>query len=119
MRRTKSILLAAAIAAAAGAATGAGCRGRSAAPGEPVKITVTRNGYEPWRVEARAGVPRTLGVTRTTDETCATELVLPEYGIERKLPLGEPVTITFTPARTGSLRYSCAMKMFQGVIEVR
>jgi plastocyanin domain-containing protein len=109
--RTATALLAAAIAVAA-------CRDRSAA-GEPVQITVTRKGYEPWRIEGRKGVPLTLVVTRTTDETCATELVLPEYGIDRKLPLGEPVTITFTPARSGTLRYSCAMKMFQGEIEVR
>ncbi len=112
MRRTTGILFAVALAAA-------GCRERGASAGEPVKITVTKNGYEPWRVEARAGVPLTLVVTRTTDETCATELVLPEYGIDRKLPLGEPVTITFTPARSGTLRYSCAMKMFQGTIDVR
>jgi plastocyanin domain-containing protein len=46
-------------------------------------------------------------------------VVLPEYGIDRKLPLHEPVTITFTPTRTGTLRYACAMKMFQGEIEVR
>jgi plastocyanin domain-containing protein len=97
----------------------AGCPARAPAPGEPVRITVTQNGYEPWRVEARAGVPLTLVVTRTTDQTCATELVLPEYGIDRKLPLNEPVTITFTPARTGTLRYACAMKMFQGQIDVR
>jgi plastocyanin domain-containing protein len=107
--------LAGVLVAAALAALGCGSRGD---PG-PVKIAVTRNGYEPWRVEARKGVPLTLVVTRTTDETCATELVLPEYGIDRKLPLNEPVTITFTPARTGTLRYACAMKMFQGEIEVR
>jgi plastocyanin domain-containing protein len=97
----------------------AACGGRPPRPGEPVKITVTKNGYEPWRVQARAGVPLTLVVTRTTEQTCATEVVLPEYGIDVKLPLGEPVTITFTPARTGELRYRCAMNMFQGVIEVR
>jgi plastocyanin domain-containing protein len=112
MSRTTILLLAATLAAA-------GCREGTPAPGAPVPITVTKNGYEPWRVEARAGVPLTLVVTRTTDETCATELVLPEYGIDRKLPLGQPVTITFTPTRTGTLRYSCAMKMFQGQIDVR
>jgi plastocyanin domain-containing protein len=97
----------------------AACQARAPGPGEPIRITVTKNGYEPWRVEARAGVPLTLVVTRVTDQTCATELVLPEYGIDRKLPLGEPVTITFTPARSGTLRYACAMKMFQGQIDVR
>jgi plastocyanin domain-containing protein len=88
-------------------------------PGEPVQITVTKKGFEPWRVQARKDVPLTLVVTRTTDETCATEVVLPEHGIDVKLPLGQPVTITFTPTRSGELRYGCAMKMFQGVIEVR
>jgi hypothetical protein len=96
----------------------AGCS-EQGSPKDPVRITVTKNGYEPWRVEARKGVPLTLVVTRATDETCATELVLPEYGIDRKLPLGTPVTITFTPERTGTLRYSCAMKMFQGEIGVK
>lgn len=99
-------------------ALAAACQARGPAAGEPVRITVTRNGYEPWRVEAKAGVPLTLVVTRTSDDTCATELVLPEYGIDRKLPLGQPVTITFTPTRTGTLRYACAMKMFQGQIDV-
>jgi plastocyanin domain-containing protein len=97
----------------------AACGRREQRPGEPVRITVGKNGYEPWKVGAWKGVPLTLVVTRTTDETCATEVVLPEYGIDRKLPLGEPVTITFTPTRTGELRYSCAMRMFQGVIDVR
>ncbi|HUL58967.1 MAG TPA: cupredoxin domain-containing protein [Anaeromyxobacteraceae bacterium] len=108
MRRMTALLAAAALAA---------CRG--APGGGPIHITVTRNGFEPWKVEARKGVPLTLVVTRQTDQTCATEIVIPDAGIERKLPLGEPVTITFTPARSGEIRYACAMKMFQGVIDVR
>jgi plastocyanin domain-containing protein len=102
------------------AALGAGaCGERGPSPAEPVRITVTKNGYEPWRVQARKDQPLTLVVTRKTDQTCATELVLPEYGIDAKLPLDQPVTIAFTPRRSGELRYSCAMKMFQGVIDVR
>ncbi len=87
--------------------------------GEPVRITVTKNGYEPFEVKATAGKPLTLVVTRTTDETCATEIVIPEANVSQDLPLGRPVTVTFTPQRTGELRYSCAMRMFQGVIDVR
>ena len=87
--------------------------------GEPVRITVTKNGYEPFRVKATRGKPLTLVITRTTDETCATEIVIPEVGLAKDLPLGQPVTVTFTPERSGELRYSCAMQMFQGVIDVR
>jgi plastocyanin domain-containing protein len=111
--RVPAVLLAAALALA-----GAACR-RGPSPDEPVRITVTKRGFEPWKVQAKAGVPLTLVVTRTTDETCATELVLPEAGVNAKLPLNEPVTIRFTPSRTGELRYACAMNMFQGVIDVR
>jgi plastocyanin domain-containing protein len=85
----------------------------------PVKITVTRNGFEPPTVKARVGQPLTLVVTRTTDVTCATEFVLPEENLDVPLPLGEPVTITFTPRHAGKLRYSCAMRMIFGDIEVR
>ena len=113
MRRIAIILLGTSLLA------GAACGKKEQKPGEPVKITVTRNGYEPWRVRAWKGVPLTLVVTRTTDETCATEVVLPEYGINQKLPLNQAVTITFTPTREGELRYACAMNMFQGVIDVR
>jgi plastocyanin domain-containing protein len=105
--------------AAVAALGGDGCRKSGGAGGEPVRITVTKNGYEPARVQATRGKPLTLVVTRTTDENCATEIVIPEAQIAEDLPLGKPVTITFTPQRTGELRYSCAMQMFQGVIEVR
>ncbi len=112
MRRIATVVLGVALLSAAA------CK-REQRPGEPVKITVTKNGYEPWRIRAWKGVPLTLVVTRTTDETCATEVVLAEYGIDQTLPLNQPVTITFTPTREGELRYACAMNMFQGVIDVR
>jgi len=85
----------------------------------PVKITVTKNGYEPPTVHARAGQPLTLVVTRVSDETCATEFFLPEENLNVPLPLNQPVTITFTPKQAGKLRYSCAMRMFFGDIEVK
>ncbi|MFT3914210.1 MAG: cupredoxin domain-containing protein [Anaeromyxobacteraceae bacterium] len=87
--------------------------------GGPVKITVTKNGYEPTTVLAKAGQPLTLVVTRTTDETCATEFFMPEENLNVPLPLNQPVTITFTPKQAGKLRYSCAMRMFFGDIEVK
>ncbi len=87
-------------------------------PPRPVEIKVTRNGFEPARVHATKGQPLRLVVTRTTDDTCATEIVIPDAGLNVPLPLGQPVPVTFTPKKSGALRYSCAMGMFGGVVDV-
>ncbi|ABC79902.1 cupredoxin domain-containing protein [Anaeromyxobacter dehalogenans] len=94
------------------------CKGDDAKE-QVVKVTVTKNGYEPWRIEARAGRPLTLVMTRVTDETCATEIVIPDLGMNVPLPLNETVMVRLVPQKTGELRFSCGMKMFQGVIDVK
>jgi len=86
---------------------------------DEVAVKVGVNGFDPWRIEARAGKPLVLVITRTTDETCATEIVIPDAGLNVPLPLGKPVRVELTPARAGTLRFSCAMKMFQGEIDAK
>lgn len=82
-------------------------------------IQVTSEGYTPSPITLRKGEPVELTLTRTSDETCATEMVLEEYGIHQKLPLNQPVTVRFTPTREGELRYGCAMdKMVAGIFKV-
>jgi plastocyanin domain-containing protein len=97
-----------------------GCAGSggSASP-NTVAISVTEDGFEPNNVNVKANQPVTLNVTRKTDRTCATELVLKEYDINQKLPLNETVTITFTPTSTGQLTYACGMDMYKGTITVQ
>jgi plastocyanin domain-containing protein len=92
-----------------------GCRG---GPRE-VAVKAGVNGFDPWRIEARAGEPLVLVVTRTTDDTCATELVIPEAGVDAQLPLWKPVRVELTPSRSGTLRFACARKTFQGEIDVK
>lgn len=92
-----------------------------AKPGEPytVALSVTEKGFEPSPVGVKQGQPVKLVLTRTTDKTCATEVVLEEYGIDAKLPLNQPVEVAFTPTKTGKLVYGCAMgKMISGVLLV-
>jgi plastocyanin domain-containing protein len=38
--------------------------------------------------------PVTLVITRETGRTCAKEIVIKDHGIEKALPLGQPVTVT-------------------------
>ena len=95
----------------------------SAAPGvapatAPIAIAVTEDGFTPDRVTVKGGAPVNLVLTRKTEKTCATEVVIPEYGIKRALPLNEAVAITFTPKKNGEIRYSCGMGMIRGVLSV-
>lgn len=96
----------------------AGCGGSKGATSNSAAISVTEDGFEPKVVHVKAGSPVTLSVTRKTDKTCATELVLKEYDIQQNLPLNQTVTITFTPRDTGQLTYACGMDMYKGSIVV-
>lgn len=84
-----------------------------------VELSVTEKGYEPSPVSLKKGEPVKLVVTRKTDQTCATEVVMEGYNINTALPLNQPVEIAFTPKESGQLVYGCAMgKMISGVFMV-
>ena len=80
-------------------------------------VEVTGNGFEPSSLKLKVGVPAKVTFVRKTDETCAKEVVIKEYGIERKLPLNEPVTVEFTP-RKGEFSFACGMNMIKGKLVV-
>jgi plastocyanin domain-containing protein len=79
---------------------------------------VTGEGFVPANIRVKKGQLVRLVVTRKTDRTCATEIVIRDQGINQKLPLNKPVTVEFTPAKSGQLRYACGMDMISGVIVV-
>ena len=83
-----------------------------------VEVTVDGQGFHPATIQATAGQPVTLALTRTTDETCGTEIVVPALGIDRKLPLNERVEVTLTPAEKGEIAFACGMDMLKGTIVV-
>jgi plastocyanin domain-containing protein len=88
--------------------------------GQTVQMKVTDKGFEPATVTVKKGEPVTLVITRMTDATCATDIVIDDYGINTKLPLNKAVTVTFTPKKAGDLKYGCAMgKMIGGVLKVQ
>ncbi len=90
----------------------------AAKPGQAIDIAVTGDGFVPAHLRVKQGQPVKLVVTRKTDRTCATEIVIKDAGISQKLPLNKPVTVEFTPKKSGQLRYACGMDMISGVIVV-
>ena len=76
-----------------------------------IGLAVTEKGFEPSKIEVKKGEPLHLVVTRKTDATCATELVIKDQGIRKELPLNQPVTFDFTPTKSGEMTYACGMGM--------
>ena len=80
-------------------------------------VGLNDRGFEPSSLKLKAGVPAKVTFVRKTDEGCAKEVVIKEYGINRTLPLNEPVTIEFLP-RKGEFSFACGMNMLKGKLIV-
>ena len=94
---------------------------RTVAPGpaaQLVEVRASDSGFVPSHIAATAGKAMTLRFLRTSAHTCATEVVFPEQGITRELPLGHPVDIALVPHK-GEIDFSCGMRMFKGQIVAR
>jgi len=107
-----------------------GLRGGAAAPagrgsmaaGEAIQqanISVTEAAFSPQRLMLKAGLPARITFTRTSDKTCATEVVLAALNIRRELPLNQPVAIEFTPGKPGEVAFVCGMNMLRGSLVVQ
>jgi hypothetical protein len=85
---------------------------------QTAKIVVSEKGFEPGTITLRAGAPARLTFVRTSDKTCATEVVFPSLKIKRALPLNEAVTIEFTPEKS-EMTFTCGMNMLKGTLLVK
>lgn len=84
--------------------------------GTPRTITleVTGDGFVPANITLKANEPVKLVVTRKTDETCATDLLIDGTDIKVALPLDKPVEVAWTPTKAGKVKFGCAMDMMIG-----
>ena len=84
-----------------------------------IEVKVTEDGFVPSSLEVPANVPVTLKVTRTTDNTCATDIKIKDKKIEKKLPLNEAVSIELGKVKKGKLGFACGMNMLKGEITAK
>jgi hypothetical protein len=81
-----------------------------------IAIHVTTDGFVPARTVAPRGKAVTLVVTRETDQTCATEMVVAGIDKRWELPLHRAVRIDLPQGVTDTLRYVCGMGMEHGEV---
>lgn len=85
-----------------------------------VELSVTDHGFEPKTVDVKPGIPVTLKITRKSEMTCATEIVIPEKKINTPLPLNQTVEVKIGKLKKGEIRFGCGMNMMEsGQIHVK
>jgi plastocyanin domain-containing protein len=93
-------------------------RAGSGAKPRTIEVAVSSEGFVPAEIHVKRGEKVNLVVTRTTERTCATAIVIKDLGVSRDLPLNEAVTVAVAPEKKGKLRYACPMDMITGTIVV-
>lgn len=86
--------------------------------GGPVAITANEDGFSPSSVKLKKGANTTLVFTRTTDQTCATEVVFPELNVKKDLPKGTPVSIPVPTDKEQTLTFQCGMGMYKSSVVI-
>ncbi|MFB8788834.1 MAG: cupredoxin domain-containing protein [Potamolinea sp.] len=84
------------------------------------ELTVTVDGgYEPNYIVVEAGQPVRLNFFRKDANSCLDEVLLPDFGIATNLPLNTATPVEFTPQKPGEYQFTCGMRMFRGILEVK
>lgn len=101
------------------AATTGACKKPEATP--LADVTAGEHGFTPTSLKIPAGGPGSHGTVtfvRSTDKTCATEVVFPDLDIEKKLPLNQVVSVDVPTDTAKTLKFQCGMAMYKGAVVV-
>ena len=91
-----------------------------AAPGvQQTKVIVDDKGFTPSHVEIQKGKPASLVFVRTTDDTCAKEVVFPDLKLEKELPLRTAVNIDIPTTDARTLTFQCGMAMYKSAVVIQ
>lgn len=82
------------------------------------QIDVTSYGYKPNYIRVKKNQEVTLTLNSKDAYSCASAFRIPSMGISRDLAATGKETITFTPTKSGKIKFNCSMGMYRGIIEV-
>jgi plastocyanin domain-containing protein len=86
---------------------------RASGGGQEITVTV-RGAYSPDRIEVEAGHPLRLNFVREEENPCTAQVIFPDFGVVKDLPVGKPVPVEFTPEKPGEYQFHCGMSMVRG-----
>ncbi|MGH7682394.1 MAG: cupredoxin domain-containing protein [Candidatus Eiseniibacteriota bacterium] len=91
-----------------------GCQSGPAG-GREIKVSVTEKGFEPSEIHVKRGETVVLEITRQTDITCATEVVIGDGGTPTPLPLNKAVLVPIGRVNA-TTKFACGMNMYTGTV---
>ncbi len=83
-----------------------------------VAIAVDGKGFTPSSITLKKGQPATLVFTRTTNDTCAREVVFPEINLKKDLPLNTATEVDVPTGEARTLGFQCGMAMLKGSVVI-
>jgi plastocyanin domain-containing protein len=86
---------------------------------QQTKVKVDNKGFTPSEVKLEKGKPAELMFVRTSDETCAKQVVFPELKIEKDLPLNTAVRIEIPTTEARTLTFQCGMAMYKSAVLIQ
>lgn len=92
------------------------------APSCPTCVTADDKGFTPTSLHIPKGAPGStvkVTFTRTTNATCATEVVFPDLKLQEALPLGKPVSLDIPSAEARTLTFQCGMGMYKSSLVIQ
>ena len=89
------------------------------ATGAVFKVIADDKGYTPSSVNVKKGEPVTIEFTRTSDSTCAREVVFPDLNIKKDLPLNTKVAVIVPADSARKYTFQCGMAMYKGSVVVQ
>src|SRR5262249_47468865 len=86
-----------------------------------IEIIAADKGFAPNDIKVPRKRPVVLRFRRSSDKTCATEVIFDHDGKReiKDLPLGKSIDIAVTFEQPGTITFHCAMDMHRGTITVQ
>ncbi|MET0593226.1 MAG: cupredoxin domain-containing protein [Polyangiaceae bacterium] len=86
---------------------------------QQTKVIVDDKGFTPSRVEVQKGKPAQLVFVRTTEDTCAKEVLFPDLKLEKELPLRTAVNVEIPTTDARTLTCQCGMAMYTSAVVIQ
>ena len=95
-----------------------GTRASQTSTGHQEVMILVKGGYTPDVIVVERDRPVRLNFRREETASCSEMVLLPDFELSARLPVGETVAVEFIPRVEGEFEFACQMGMLRGKLIV-